>query len=317
MDARYAPAARWKMSVPDLTPSSSGPPPQIRNFALAAGLLTFAFAVPLGRLCQFALSDELFSYIPLMPAVAAYLVWTEKSQLPRQSRPARGAALAFLLGCVVATAGYWLLAHSGKVPQQNSLVLAVLGWLLGLAAAGCAWLGGAMMRRLAFPLALLLFMIPFPTAVRAAVEGALQQGSATVADGMFTVAGMPFWRQGTFFHLPVITLDVAPECSGIHSTWILFITSLVAGRMILQRGWSRMWLCLAVIPLALLRNGFRVFVLGELCVQISPRMIDSPIHHHGGPLFFILSLGPFFLLLYFLRKRESTESVTPLSKSEP
>jgi exosortase/archaeosortase family protein len=104
--------------------------------------------------------------------------------------------------------------------------------------------------------------------------------------------------------LPDISLKVAPECSGIHSTWVLLITSLVAGRVILRRPWKRALLCLAVLPLALLRNGFRVFVLGELCVHVSPRMIDSPIHHQGGPLFFVLSLIPFFLLLYFLSKSE-------------
>jgi len=59
-----------------------------------------------------------------------------------------------------------------------------------------------------------------------------------------------------------------------------------------------------VIPLALLRNGFRVFVLGQLCIHISPRMIDSPIHHRGGPIFFVLSLVPFFLLLWLLKRSE-------------
>jgi len=33
-------------------------------------------------------------------------------------------------------------------------------------------------------------------------------------------------------------------------------------------------------------------------------MIDSPIHHSGGPLFFVLSLVPFFLLLIWLRRSE-------------
>ncbi len=61
---------------------------------------------------------------------------------------------------------------------------------------------------------------------------------------------------------------------------------------------------LAVIPLAVLRNGFRVFTIGELCVHIGPQMIDSPIHHQGGPLFFILSLVPFLLLLYLLIRSE-------------
>jgi exosortase/archaeosortase family protein len=65
-----------------------------------------------------------------------------------------------------------------------------------------------------------------------------------------------------------------------------------------------------VIPLALLRNGFRVFVLGELCTHIGPQMIDTPIHHQGGPLFFALSLIPFFLLLVWLRKSERSDKIS-------
>jgi hypothetical protein len=32
-------------------------------------------------------------------------------------------------------------------------------------------------------------------------------------------------------------------------------------------------------------------------------MIDSPIHHKGGPLFFALSLIPLYLLLWWLRRQ--------------
>ena len=33
-------------------------------------------------------------------------------------------------------------------------------------------------------------------------------------------------------------------------------------------------------------------------------MIDSTIHHRGGPFFFALSLIPQFLLLWWLRRQE-------------
>ena len=92
---------------------------------------------------------------------------------------------------------------------------------------------------------------------------------------------------------------------------VLFITSLLAGRLFLRSPWKRAVLCLVVIPLALLRNGFRIFVLGELCAHIGPEMIDSPVHHHGGPLFFALSLLPFFALLYYLRRSERLLGTAP------
>ncbi len=209
-----------------------------------------------------------------------------------------------------------MLAHSVTAAAlENCLAVGTLAWLLCLTGAGCWFLGGALMRALAFPFLLLIFMIPFPVFLREGIEGGLQHGSAVVADWMFFLAGTPLLRDGTVFRLPGFNMEVAPECSGIHSTWILFITSLVAGQMILRRPWTRAVLCLAVIPLALLRNGFRVFVIGELCVHVSPSMIDSPIHRHGGPLFFVISLVPFFLLLYFLKKNERTDPKEQLSKS--
>ena len=185
-------------------------------------------------------------------------------------------------------------------------------FLLFLAGAGFLILGRATMRALSFPFALLVFIIPFPGVLRAGIEAALQHGSAVVAGWMFTVSDVPMLREDTMtFHLPNITLEVAPECSGIHSTVVLFITSLVAGHFFLHQPWKRAVLGLAVIPLALLRNGFRIFVIGELCTHIGPQMIDSPIHHHGGPLFFALSLPPFFLLLYLLNKSERLDKKRP------
>jgi exosortase/archaeosortase family protein len=99
-------------------------------------------------------------------------------------------------------------------------------------------------------------------------------------------------------------MEVAPQCSGIHSSLALFILSLLAGHLFLRSRWKRATLALAVIPLALLRNGFRVFTIGQLCVHIGPEMIDSYIHRHGGPFFFILSLVPFCILLFFLMKSD-------------
>lgn len=290
----------------DQTTPATFSTPQFYKFGLAVGGLAICFVVPLWRLVWFAANDELFSYILLMPFLCAYLGWLEKKSLPPASPPAKMPAALFFIAGAAALTGYFLLARSAHPhAAENSLTLTTSSFLLCVTGAGCWFLGGATMRALVFPFCLSVFMVPFPEPVRNGLESALQHGSATVADWMFVLSGTPVWRSDTLFRLSDITIEVAPECSGIHSTWILFITSLVAGRMILRRPWKRAVLCLAVIPLALLRNGFRVFVIGQLCIHIGPGMIDSPIHHRGGPIFFVLSLLPFFLLLWFLRRSES------------
>ena len=303
--------------MPDATAQPVLSTAQYRKFALAAAVLALGFVIPLWKLFWFAVGDELHSFIPLMPLVSGYLVWTQKSRLPAGSVPARKLAGFFVFAGLAATAGYFSFSRSAAPDTvENTLALSTLAWLLLLSGAGCWFLGGATMRVLAFPFFLLIFMLPFPTVLRDGIEAGLQHGSAAVADWLFTLSGTSVFRDHMLFRLPGISLQVAPECSGIHSTLVLFITSLVAGQMILRSPWNRAWLCLAVIPLALLRNGFRVFVLGELCIHVGPEMIDSPIHHHGGPLFFVLSLGPFFLLLYFLRKTERAGATEPAPNSK-
>ncbi len=101
-----------------------------------------------------------------------------------------------------------------------------------------------------------------------------------------------------------MTLKVAKECSGIRSSWVLFISSLLMSHLFLRTRWRRIVLVAFVIPLGILRNGFRILVIGLLCVYVGPYMIDSSIHHRGGPLFFALSLIPLFILLWWLWHQE-------------
>jgi exosortase C (VPDSG-CTERM-specific) len=166
------------------------------------------------------------------------------------------------------------------------------------------------LRPLVFPLGFLIFMVPMPTHLLTLVESVLQHGSATAALVMFEIAGTAVFRHELIFQLPGIALEVAPECSGIRSTLALFITSTAAAYLYLRTPWKRVALVAVVLPLALLRNGFRVFVIGELCVHISPDMIHSYIHRHGGPIFFLLSLIPFSIVLWLLVRSERKRSIS-------
>jgi len=278
---------------------------RVKGFVVLTVVLAAAFARPLYDLVRFALHNDLYSHVLLIPFISAYLIRTSRRDLALNSAPARWSAVLPLVAGLGVLAGYWSAVHSGWRPtREDYLALMVLSFLCLLAAVGFAFLGTRTLRQLAFPAAFLVFTIPFPTALRQGIETFFQHGSADAADLLFRLSGMPMLRDGMEFHLPGFSLEVAPQCSGIHSSLVLFITSLLAGHLFLKSVWRRGALTLAVIPLALLRNGVRIVTLGQLCVHVSPDMINSPIHHHGGPLFFALSLIPFFLLLWMLRRSE-------------
>jgi exosortase C (VPDSG-CTERM-specific) len=146
--------------------------------------------------------------------------------------------------------------------------------------------------------------VPMPDPVADYLENASKFASAEVANALFSLSGTPVLRDGMMFQLPGITLEVAQECSGIRSSFVLFITSLLATHLFLKTPWRRAVLVAAVIPLGLLRNGFRILTIALLCVHIGPEMIHSPIHRRGGPIFFVASLVPLFFLLWWLRRGE-------------
>lgn len=275
----------------------------LRGLAIASGVLVVLFAWPLYELVRHSLRYDLHSHIVLVPIVSAYLVWTARKTIPIVPAVDRRIGLAVASAGLLPLMVCGLLALSqAKVARDDWLALSTLAFLLGFWGI-CGWyLGRRTLRAVAFPLAFLLFMIPLPTAATNALQTLLQHGSADVAYAMLLAAGTPVFRQELVFQLPGIILEVAPECSGIRSSLALFITSIVAGHLFLRSPWRRLALAALVLPLALLRNGLRVFTIGELCVHVSPDMIDSFIHHQGGPIFFALSLVPFsVVLLWFVR----------------
>jgi exosortase C (VPDSG-CTERM-specific) len=271
--------------------------------ACFAIVLLAVFARPLLVLIKYAAGSELHSYVLLVPFVSVYLLYLRRDQLPKKHSTDLLLALVSLaagLGLFACT--HWL-EIAGRAPAINTrIVLLTSSFLCCVAAGGFFFFGRDGMRAAAFPLAYLIFMVPMPDAMADALETASKYASAEVANVFFYLSGTPFLREGLVFQLPNITIQVAQECSGIRSSWVLFITSILVANLFLKTPWRRLALVAFVIPLAILRNGFRILVIGLLCVNVGPQMIHSLIHRRGGPLFFALSLIPLFLLLWWLRK---------------
>ena len=250
----------------------------------------------------YSADSPLLSYIPLVPAVAAYLFYSQRTKLKTEYRSSIVGAL--VVGGIGAAALAASLSLSGRLSVNDGLALATLAYVCVVAAGGFLFLGSSWMASAAFPVAFLLFMIPLPDAMVHSIESASVLASADVSAWLFKVTGTPLLRDGTVLALPGIVLQVARECSGIHSSWVMFITSLVASHLFLDSPWRRLILVAFVIPLAIVRNSFRILVIGLLCVHVGPHMIESYIHRQGGPIFFVLSLIPLFILLVWLRRQE-------------
>ena len=277
----------------------------VRRFGFWVAVLAVLFCVPLFQLVLLAVKVDLYSHVPLMPLVSCYMIWVTRQRLPATacSSP-RAAALLAGVGTLALIAFGLLLSQGTAMPRNDSLALSISAFVFFLIAAAFLCFGWGVMRIVAFPTALLFFLIPFPTVFKNGLEVFLQHSSAEATAWLLKLTPIPVHRVGVHFTLPGITFQVAEECSGIRSSFVLFITGLIGGYMFLDNPWHRVWFALVTIPLGIIRNGFRVLVISILCVYVGPEMIDSFIHHQGGPIFFVLSLFPLFGLLVLFRKRE-------------
>lgn len=255
------------------------------------------------ELFRLGLAHDLHSHVLLVPLVAAYLLYVRRGSLVPTYQPAFGWGIATLLGAVVGAVAA-LAAGAHRLGDVDFLALQTAAMVAAVWAGAFFCLGKAWVRSALWPLALLVFFVPLPTAATLVLERASQLASAQVAALFFHLAGLPFLQHGTVFELPGISIEVAEECSGIRSSWVLLITGAVAGDLFLRTPWRRGVLLAAVVVIGVIRNAFRILVIALLCVEVGPEMIDSAIHHRGGPVFFVLSLVPLLALIYWLRLGE-------------
>ena len=189
---------------------------------------------------------------------------------------------------------------------MTMLALVVMWWGIFVFCFGIArW------RKVSFGLVFLLFMVPLPSVLLDAIIGFLQRSSAEATDLLFQSSGSLSFDRGLCFlafHDPCCR-----ECSGIRSALSLFITSLVAGYFFLRSGWTKIGLAAIVIPLAIIKNAFRIVGLALLANYVDPTYItNSALHTGRGNSPLSRSLVVLFSLVWLLRRLEKRSGHAPL-----
>src|SRR6266480_4518690 len=209
-------------------------------------ILCGAFALRLREFVAYAAHSDVHSYVLLIPFVTAYLIYIRWKHLSHELSTAWGSALLLAIaGAGALLANY----HFAVLGQNDHMTLIALSFVCFVIAGVFLFLGSKWARSAMFPLFFLAFMIPLPEAAVDSLENASKVASAEVANWLFLVSGTPFVRSGMDFQLPGITITVAKECSGIRSSLVLVITSLLATNMFLRTNWRRALLVAAVLPL--------------------------------------------------------------------
>jgi exosortase len=268
-------------------------------FVLASVALFWA---PLRQLMSLSLDDPRYSHLILIPVISAFFLFRERHKIFSRIELRPQVAFPFLAASL---AMYGLLALRGMHPPPNyTLSLVMIAIVLVWAAGFAVCYGVPAFRAALFPLLLLLLLVPVPFDLMDKIISVLQRGSAEATYALFKLAGVPVFRDGVKFELPGIGIEVAKECSSIHSAWALFITGLLVAHLFLKSIRTKIYLSVLTVPIAMFTNAVRIVMLWFLGTHVDPRFMFGPLHHRGGILFSLISLSILMTFLYLLRKLE-------------
>src|SRR5262245_11892395 len=216
-----------------------------------------------------------------VPAIAGYIVWQKRGELRAiQPKPNWWGLLLVLFGATLLMLGA---LGAELFTTRVAFVLSVIGvvWLLG---------GNVILKKLAFPLFLLFFMIPIPAIIYNTITFPLQIIASQLAAEALWIIGIPVARDGNILELPSQRLSVVEACSGIRSLLTLTFLSLVFGYFFEKRKWLRALLFVATVPIAILANGSRVTITGILS-ETKPELAEGFFHESTGWVIFMIALG--------------------------
>ena len=227
--------------------------------------------------------DEDMSHGFLVPLVVLWVIWRERERwraLPLEPSwwgfvfLATGACLQ-----IVAALGAGLFARS-------------LAFLISLAGAVLCFGGFRLLRAWAFPLLLLLFMLPKLAVVYNRATLPLQLLASKMAAGILTAARIGVIREGNILDVGGHRIFVAEACNGIRYLLSLGFMAVLFAYLAGAKPWMRVALLAAALPVAIFANAVRVAAAGWL-----PGLDAGTPHAVAGWLLFVLCLTTLALVL--------------------
>ncbi|MCX6595146.1 MAG: exosortase/archaeosortase family protein [Acidobacteria bacterium] len=244
-------------------------------------LLIVCYLPTLTRLVNQWMNDEDMGHGFFVPVVAGYIAWLNREKLVSMDWTGSNFGLVLIawgaFQLMIGTLGAELfLQRTAFIESLVGLVLYLGGWQV--------------LKELAFPLFLTVFMIPLPSIIYNQITFPLQLFASTVAESALSLIGIPVLREGNVLELASQKLSVVEACSGIRSLLSLTFLSLVYGFFFDKKEWMRWVLLGATIPIAIVANASRVTITGIIS-EINTEFANGFFHILEGWVIFMVALG--------------------------
>jgi EpsI family protein len=284
-------------------------------FFIAVTLFFFSISFfPIMQKLSIRWSGADSSYCYLIVPLFIYLCWDKrgtdigKKVRRRESEKVRGSSIATSSGFRF---GEFSWSLWGLVPVFLSVLLMIFGeigsletilytGLWGCVVGAFITLYGNRTRLLAFPLFILLFIIPLPPFINRILTFNLKMTASTLAVKMLRLTGASVLQEGNIIDIGMTQLQVVDACSGLRYFMPLILMAMLVGYFFVKRHWQWIILIVLVPPLTVFVNAFRIFATGVLVRSGYPELAEDFFHDFSGWLVFMVAgailVGAAFIL---------------------
>jgi exosortase B len=148
-----------------------------------------------------------------------------------------------------------------------------------------------------FPLFFLLFMVPLPEALVAAVTAPLKSAVSAVASSLLYSLGYPVGRSGVIMTVGPYQLLVADACAGLNSMFTLEALGMLYMNLMRYTSVARnVALAILLIPTAFMANIVRVMILVLVTYHFGDEAGQGFVHGFAGMVLFMVALVLMLLL---------------------
>ena len=242
------------------------------------------------------LRSDTYAHGFLVLPISAFLIWRKRRELAAITPEPQWLGVVALAGLSLV----WLAGHVADILLAAQLALVAM-----LPATAWALLGTAAVRTVLFPLAFLVFAVPWGEAW----TPWLQDVTAAISVWCLDITGIPVFREGRHISIPAGDFLVAETCSGLR----YLIASLALGSLYAYLTYRSPWRRLAFFAVAavvpILGNGLRAYGVMFLGHLTDMRWGTGDEHVVLGRVFFITLM----VLLFWLGAlwRETPAAATP------
>ena len=254
---------------------------------VAFGLLLFGFAamyVPSYiTLAQRVWSTDEQGHGPIILALSIYLIYAKRHELASAE-----VSPDYWLGAPMLLLAL-LLYVVGR--SQFIMFFEIFSQIVMLIALALLFLGRKALRIIWFPLFFMLFMVPLPGTLVAAVTAPLKSAVSAVASNLLYHLGFPVGRAGVVLTVGPYELLVADACAGLNSLFTLEALGLLyMNLMRYTNAFRNVVLAVLIIPIAFVANIARVMILVLVTYYFGDEAGQGFIHGFAGMVLFMVGL---------------------------